>query len=231
MIKLENITKIYESNGGKIVALENINIEINEGEMVVLKGASGSGKSTILSLLANMTKPTSGEVIVKDMRISKMSDDFSSSYRLKNIGFIFQKYNLIPNLTVANNIILPLIPQNLEESFINTRLEYLLDFFKIKEKRDIEVNKLSGGEQQRVAIARALVNNPDIILADEPTANLDEKLSYEFIEMLQKLKELDKTIIIATHDPIFFEHSLVDMVAHVKNGKIEKIEKVMRKCF
>ena len=231
MIKLENITKIYESNGGKIVALENINMEINEGEMVVLKGASGSGKSTILSLLANMTKPTSGEVIVKDMRISKMSDDFSSSYRLKNIGFIFQKYNLIPNLTVANNIILPLIPQNLEESFINTRLEYLLDFFKIKEKRDIEVNKLSGGEQQRVAIARALVNNPDIILADEPTANLDEKLSYEFIEMLQKLKELDKTIIIATHDPIFFEHSLVDMVAHVKNGKIEKIEKVMRKCF
>jgi putative ABC transport system ATP-binding protein len=228
MIRLENLTKIYESNSGQIVALENINLEINEGEVVVLKGASGSGKSTILSLLANMTKPTSGEVIVKDMRVSKMSDDFSSAYRLSNIGFIFQKYNLIPNLTVSHNIMLPLIPQNLKEEFIQTRLEYLLDFFKIKGKRDIEVNKLSGGEQQRVAIARALVNNPDIILADEPTANLDEKLSYEFLQMLEELKKLHKTIIIATHDPIFFENVLVDKIVAVRNGKIEK---VMRKCF
>ena len=220
MIILKNITKKYKVNSEEIIALDDINLEILEGQTVVLKGASGSGKSTILSILANMTKPTSGEVIVKDMRISKLSDDFSSKYRLSNIGFIFQKYNLIPNLTVQNNIILPLIPQNLEESFINNRLDELLDFFQIQDKKDIEVYKLSGGEQQRVALARALVNNPDIILADEPTANLDLKLSLEFIANLEKLKLLNKTIIIATHDPLFFDHQLVDKIIEIKNGKI-----------
>ncbi|MDX9744718.1 MAG: ATP-binding cassette domain-containing protein, partial [Arcobacteraceae bacterium] len=146
--------------------------------------------------------------------------DFSSKYRLDTIGFIFQKYNLIPNLTVFDNIILPLIPLNLDEKFIMQRVAELLEFFKIESKKDIEVKKLSGGEQQRVAIARALVNNPDIILADEPTANLDEKLSLEFIENLEALKKLHKTIIIATHDPLFFNHQLVDTIIEIKNGKI-----------
>ena len=220
MIVLQNITKKYKINHEEIVALHDINFEVLQGQTVVLKGASGSGKSTILSIIANMTKPTSGEVIVKDTRISKLSDDFSSKYRLDTIGFIFQKYNLIPNLTVFDNIILPLIPLNLDEKFITQRVAELLEFFKIELKKDIEVKKLSGGEQQRVAIARALVNNPDIILADEPTANLDEKLSLEFIENLEALKKLHKTIIIATHDPLFFNHQLVDRIIEIKNGKI-----------
>jgi len=220
MIVLHNITKKYKINNEEIIALNDINFEVLQGQTVVLKGASGSGKSTILSIIANMTKPTSGEVIVKDMRISKLSDDFSSKYRLDTIGFIFQKYNLIPNLTVFDNIILPLIPLNLDEKFITQRVAELLEFFKIESKKDIEVKKLSGGEQQRVAIARALVNNPDIILADEPTANLDEKLSLEFIENLEALKKLHKTIIIATHDPLFFNHQLVDTIIEIKNGKI-----------
>ncbi len=220
MISLQNIKKSYKINDEEIVALDNINIEIQKGELVLLKGPSGSGKSTILSIIANMTKPTSGEVIVKEMRISKLSDDFSSSYRLSNIGFIFQKYNLIPNLSVFDNIILPLIPQNLEESFILKRVDELLEFFQISSKKNIEVRKLSGGEQQRVAIARALVNDPDIILADEPTANLDLKLSNEFIANLESLKKLHKTIIIATHDPLFFDHKLVDKTIEIQNGKI-----------
>lgn len=220
MIVLHNITKKYKINNEEIIALNDINFEVLQGQTVVLKGASGSGKSTILSIIANMTKPTSGEVIVKDTRISKLSDDFSSKYRLDTIGFIFQKYNLIPNLTVFDNIILPLIPLNLDEKFITQRVAELLEFFKIESKKDIEVKKLSGGEQQRVAIARALVNNPDIILADEPTANLDEKLSLEFIENLEALKKLHKTIIIATHDPLFFNHQLVDTIIEIKNGKI-----------
>jgi len=220
MIVLQNIMKKYKINNEEIIALNDINFEVLQGQTVVLKGASGSGKSTILSIIANMTKPTSGEVIVKDMRISKLSDDFSSKYRLDTIGFIFQKYNLIPNLTVFDNIILPLIPLNLDEKFIMQRVAELLEFFKIESKKDIEVKKLSGGEQQRVAIARALVNNPDIILADEPTANLDEKLSLEFIENLEALKKLHKTIIIATHDPLFFNHQLVDTIIEIKNGKI-----------
>lgn len=220
MIILKNIIKKYKINNSEIVALNDINLEILQGETIVLKGASGSGKSTILSIIANMTKPTSGEVMVKNMYISKFSDDFSSKYRLENIGFIFQKYNLIPNLTVLNNIILPLIPLNLDEDFIEKRVFELLDFFQIKDKKDIEVRKLSGGEQQRVAIARSLVNNPDIILADEPTANLDEKLSLEFIANLEELKKLNKTIIIATHDSLFFDHRLVDKIIEIKNGKI-----------
>lgn len=224
MIILKEITKKYKHNNEEIIALSMINLEIDKGETIVLKGASGSGKSTILSIIANMTKPTSGEVLVKDMHISKFSDDFSSKYRLENIGFIFQKYNLIPNLTVFNNIILPLIPLNLDEDFIEKRVFELLDFFQINDKKDIEVKKLSGGEQQRVAIARALVNNPDIILADEPTANLDEKLSLEFIANLEELKKLGKTIIIATHDPLFFDHSLVDKIIEIKNGKIVSID-------
>lgn len=220
MISLQNIKKSYKINDEEIIALDNINIEIQKGELVLLKGPSGSGKSTILSLIAGMTKPTSGEVIVKEMRISKLSDDFSSAYRLSNIGFIFQKYNLIPSLTVFNNIILPLIPQNLEESFIIKRVDELLDFFQIRSKKNIEVRKLSGGEQQRVAITRALINDPDIILADEPTANLDEKLSYEFIANLESLKKLGKTIVIATHDPLFFDNELVDKTIEIKNGRI-----------
>jgi putative ABC transport system ATP-binding protein len=220
MITLNNITKKYKINNDEIIALHEINIKISKGQVVVLKGASGSGKSTILSIIANMTKPTSGEVIVKEMRVSKLSDDFSSKYRLENIGFIFQKYNLIPNLTVFNNIILPLIPQNHDEKFITKRVDELLEYFNIQTKKNIEIKKLSGGEQQRVAIARALVNNPDIILADEPTANLDEKLSIEFIKNLESLKALHKTIIIATHDPIFFDHKIVDKIIEIKNGKV-----------
>jgi len=220
MIEFKNITKIYTENQHKILALDCINFSIKKGQTIVLKGASGSGKSTILSILANMTRPTSGEVVVGDTRVSKLSDDFSSQYRLDNIGFVFQKYNLISSLTVTENIVLPLIPTNPSEDYVASRLDYLLKLFDILDKKDIMVRKLSGGEQQRVAIARALVNNPDIILADEPTANLDDKLSNEFIKNLCELKKLNKTIIIATHDPLFFNNSIVDKIIEIKNGKI-----------
>lgn len=220
MIFCNNVTKKYIHNENEILALDDVTFDIKLGQVTILKGPSGSGKSTILSILANMTKPTSGEVIVKNTRISKLNDDFSAKYRLENIGFIFQKYNLIGNLTVTNNIILPLIPINPKEELIEKRLDYIFNLLDIFSKKDILVQKLSGGEQQRVAIARALVNNPDIILADEPTANLDEKLSKQFIENLCELKKLNKTIIIATHDPIFFNHHIVDKTIELKNGKI-----------
>ncbi len=220
MITLHNITKKYTLHNEEIIALDGIDLQINQGEIVVLKGASGSGKSTILSIIANMTKPTSGEVIVNDVRVSKLSDDFSSAYRLHNIGFIFQKYNLIPNLSVFDNIIVPLIPKNLKEDLIIHKVEQLLGTLQLETKRNIELKKLSGGEQQRVAIARALINDPLIILADEPTANLDEKLSLEFIENIKLLKNLHKTILIASHDPLFFDHDIVDRIIDIKGGKI-----------
>jgi putative ABC transport system ATP-binding protein len=221
MIKLTNITKTYEINKNNIVtALNDISLSINEGELVVLKGASGSGKSTILSLIAGLSKPTHGEVIIDEKRISKLPDDFLALYRRENIGFIFQKYNLIPTLTVQDNILVPLIPNNPDEKLIKKQLDDVMDKFNISHKKDIVVKSLSGGEQQRVAISRSMINNPKIIIADEPTANLDEKLSLNFIDILKQLKQTHKTIIVATHDPLFFDLDFVDKIIEVKNGKI-----------
>ncbi len=221
MIELKNITKTYELNrADKVVALNDISLSIKEGEVVVLKGASGSGKSSILSLIAALSKPTSGEVIVDSKKISKLSDNFASVYRRDNIGFVFQKYNLIPNLSVRDNILLPLVPLNPDAKEAEEKLALVMDMFHIAHKADAIVKNLSGGEQQRVAIARANINNPKIILADEPTANLDEKLSLSFIEILKELKYLNKTILIATHDPLFFNLDFVDSVVEIHNGII-----------
>ncbi|RLA75028.1 MAG: ABC transporter ATP-binding protein [Epsilonproteobacteria bacterium] len=221
MIELKNIIKRYELNKNDIVtALDDINLKIKEGELVVLKGASGSGKSTILSLIAALSKPTSGEVVVDEKKISKLPDNFASVYRRDNIGFIFQKYNLIPTLSVKENIILPLVPLNPDANEVQEKLDKVTKMFNISHKEDSIVRNLSGGEQQRVAIARANVNNPKIVIADEPTANLDEKLSLNFIEILRELKALNKTIVIATHDPLFFDLDFVDREIQVHNGKI-----------
>ncbi len=221
MITLKNVSKIYELNKNhNVKALDNINLHIKEGELVVLKGVSGSGKSTILSLIAALTKPTEGEVLVNEKRISKLPDNFASDYRQQDIGFIFQKYNLIPTLSVKENILLPLVPTNPKESEAQEKLNRVLEQFQIAHKKDERVRNLSGGEQQRVAIARAHVNNPKIIIADEPTANLDEQLSLDFIEILKQLKNEGKTIVIATHDPLFFDLNIVDKIIEVKAGKI-----------
>jgi len=217
MIKLINTSKIYDKN---VVALDAVNIEFKEGELIVLKGVSGSGKSTILSLIAGLIKPTTGEVLVNEKKISKIADHFVSSFRQENIGFVFQKYNLINTLSVAENILLPLVPLNLTKVELKSRLENVLKLFDIEDKKDTLVKNLSGGEQQRTAIARANINSPKIILADEPTANLDEKLSLEFIDILKELKSQKRTIILATHDPLFFELDFVDKVIQVKNGQI-----------
>ena len=216
MIKLVNISKKYKE---KVTALENLNLEFKEGEFIVLKGVSGSGKSTILSLIAGLLKPTSGEVIVDSKHISKLADHFCSEFRRENIGFIFQKYNLIPTLSVRDNILLPLVPNNLDEKLLEKKLQHVMKIFNIAHKEKSIVKELSGGEQQRVAIARANINNPKIILADEPTANLDAKLSLQFIEIMKNLKSSKKTIVLATHDPLFFDLDFVDRIIEIKDGK------------
>lgn len=215
MIKMKNISKIYEDN---IVALRDINLEFKEGELIILKGVSGSGKSTILSLIAGLCKPTKGEVIVDNKNISKLPDHFCASYRRDNIGIIFQKYNLISSLSVRDNILLPLYPINLSRKEMQEKLKKVLPLFSIEHKQDVIVKNLSGGEQQRVAIARANINSPKIILADEPTANLDEKLSLEFIKILKELKSKNRTIIVATHDPLFFNLDFVDKIVNIEHG-------------
>ncbi len=217
MIRLENVSKIYDEN---IRALENINLTFGEGELVILKGVSGSGKSTILSLIAGLSKPTEGEVIVDGKKISKLPDHFAATYRRDNIGIVFQKYNLIAELTAEENVLLPLFPLNLAREEMQRKSSKALAMFSIEHKAKLVVRNLSGGEQQRVAIARANVNEPKIILADEPTANLDEKLSREFIEILRELKSKKRTIVVATHDPLFFELDFVDRIINIEHGHL-----------
>ena len=216
MIKLVNVVKTYD---GDVKALQETTLEFKEGEFVVLKGVSGSGKSTILSLIAGLLKPTSGEVIVDGKQISKLPDHFCSEFRRDTIGFIFQRYNLIPTLSVRENILLPLLPKNLAKEEMQEKFQRAVQLFHIQHKEESLVKNLSGGEQQRVAIARANVNDPKIILADEPTANLDAKLSLDFIEIMRGLKVSNRTIILATHDPLFFDLDFVDRVIEVKEGQ------------
>lgn len=199
MIEIKDIAKIYNPNSkNKFVALKNINFKVNNGEIFALNGKSGSGKSTLLSLICGLDKPSSGEIIIENESITKLSIKFMSEFRRKNIGIIFQNFNLIPTLSVFDNVLLPVLPSGVKEKkeFANE----LLQKFEIFDKKTQKVKDLSGGEMQRVALIRALINNPKIILADEPTANLDSKMTEKLLEFFEILKNENKTIIIATHD-------------------------------
>ena len=221
MIEIKNIVKKFNENqANEVVALEGINLNIKQGELTILKGASGSGKSTLLSLIAALSKPTQGEVIVDGQRISKLPDNFSALFRRKHIGFIFQKFNLIPTLNVYENIITPLLPSESKQEEINQKAFNVMENFSISHKKDIKVVNLSGGEQQRVAICRALINSPEIILADEPTANLDAFLTENFLDFIKHMRDENKTIIVATHDPVFFDLDFADREVEMRNGQI-----------
>ncbi|WP_456323992.1 ABC transporter ATP-binding protein [Hydrogenimonas sp.] len=221
IIEVKNVTKIFnQGRPNEMTALQNVSFSLDENELVILKGPSGSGKSTLLSLIAALQKPTFGEVIAANERVSKLPDDFAAIFRREKIGFIFQKFNLIPTLSVYENIITPLIPEKIGEKELEDRAVRVMEEFSILHKRDSLTKTLSGGEQQRAAIARALVNDPPIILADEPTANLDAKLSKAFLDYVRRIKKEGKTILIATHDPIFFGLDVADREIELHNGKI-----------
>lgn len=221
MIKIKNLSKIfYENTNKEFYALKDINLNIKKSSCVVLKGVSGSGKSTLLSLIATLQKPTSGEIVIENESIAKLPDFHASNFRARKIGFIFQSFNLFNELSVKDNISLPLIPLGFSQKQIDEKVISTLKLANILHKKDELVSNLSGGEKQRCAIARALVNDCEIILCDEPTANLDYENSKNFIEILKELKELKKTIIIATHDPIFDNLDFVDSEILIKNGQI-----------
>ncbi len=221
MIELKSINKIY--NSGKADehhVLKNISFKVGNNNFTILRGPSGSGKSTILSIVGGLIKPTSGEVFVDQKSIAKLPEKFSALIRQEKIGFIFQKFNLISDLSSFDNIVIPLIPSKIHKSEIGKRAEEILKDFSIFDKKNILVKYLSGGEQQRVAIARALINNPKIILADEPTTNLDEKLSQNFIDIIRKLREKGITILLASHDPLFYNLDFVDDIIDIHLGEI-----------
>ncbi len=220
MIKVQNVYKIYNQHkSNEFVALDNINLHIKSNELVVLKGVSGSGKSTLLCVMASFSHITSGDIICHGKSIAKLPDLHSSNFRLHNIGFVFQAFNLLDDLNVWHNVAIPLVLNPPID--MNGQITKALKLANIYDKKDQKVANLSGGEKQRTSIARAIVHDPDIILADEPTANLDRHNSLVFIEIIQKLKKLGKTIVVATHDSIFDDLEFVDRYIDIENGKIE----------
>lgn len=221
MIKIKNLNKIFNENKkNQFQALNNINLEFASNSCTILKGISGSGKSTLLSIIATLQKPSNGEVIIHNENISKLPDIHASNFRALNIGFVFQSFNLFDSLSVKDNVCIPLIPLNLTPIKALENINKALNLANIDHKKDETVFNLSGGEKQRCAIARALVNNPEIILCDEPTANLDLQNSLKFIEVVKNLKNQGKTIIIATHDTIFDDLEFVDNIININNGKV-----------
>ncbi len=221
MIKIKSLNKQFGSKDDAFHALKNINLEINDGEIVVINGISGSGKSTFLSIIGAIMKPTSGAVEVDGDNIVSFNDFYASAYRQNRVGFITQTFHLFDAFSVKENLFAALSLSDLTAKEIDKRVQNATEVANISHKLDSVVSTLSGGEKQRTIIARSLINEPQIILCDEPTANLDRENSLGFIEIVKKLKEMNKIVIIATHDPLFNELEFVDKVVQMKDGVLE----------
>jgi len=221
VLKIENITKYYGTGDNEVKALDGINLEIQDGEFIAITGTSGSGKSTLLHIIGSVDKPTSGRVLLENQDIYAMSDDEQSKLRRKKIALIYQFYNLIPTLNVKENITLPTMLENdkIDEKYLNELLELL----GLSNRVTHLPNELSGGQQQRVSIGRALMSKPSIILADEPTGNLDSKNSKEIMELLKTANEKYKqTIIMVTHDKELAKYA--NRIITIEDGKITRDE-------
>ena len=201
IITVDNINKTYKNGSLELQVLKNISFKVDKGEFLAIMGSSGSGKSTMMNILGCLDNQYEGRYILDGIDISKSSENELSEIRNKKIGFIFQSFNLLPRLTALENVELPLIYSSVPKEERHKRANELLEMVGLKDRIHHRPNELSGGQRQRVAIARALVNNPSIILADEPTGNLDSKSEEEIIEILQKLNKMGKTIVIVTHEP------------------------------
>ncbi|WP_460178985.1 ABC transporter ATP-binding protein [Campylobacter concisus] len=221
MINIRGVSLVYnQGKQNEFCALKNINLDVNNGELVILKGVSGSGKSTLLSLIALLQKPTSGEILIDGTNIAKLPDAFCSELRHKRLGLVFQNFNLIEGLSVYENLLAPFALTNFKANVREEMIKKALELANISHKRDENVSNLSGGERQRCAVARALSMDADIILADEPTANLDRQNARAFLGLLESFKALKKSVIVATHDSIFDELSATDRVVSLQNGEI-----------
>ena len=218
MISIKNLNKIYKSGSVEVHALKDVNIEINYGEFIAIMGHSGSGKSTLMNILGCLDRPTSGKYLLDGIEIDKQSADELSLIRNKKIGFVFQAFNLIPRTSVLSNVELPMIYAKVKGNQRKKRALELLEKVGLKERVAHLPNELSGGQKQRVAIARALANNPPIILADEPTGNLDTNSSEEIMSIFRNLNKEGNSIIVVTHEPEVAKYA--DRVIVFKDGSI-----------
>ena len=220
-LRVENLSKIYSTSAGKVVALNKVSFAIKKGEFVSVVGPSGSGKSTILNMVGALDRPTSGKIFIDDIDIFTLNDSEMATMRNRHIGFIFQSFNLINRTTVHKNVKLPGIIAGMPSDVADFRALKILEALDIDSKKNQKPVNLSGGQQQRVAIARSLINNPSIILADEPTGNLDTKTGDDVFAMLKNLSnKFKRTIVMVTHNPELAEST--DRSIYLKDGRIEK---------
>jgi len=235
VIELANVCKCFNAGqSNEFLAVNDVSLTVNRGELTILKGPSGSGKTSLLSLVGCMGRPTSGRIRLRGIRttfmptdsadpvidISSLPERFLTEIRRTAFGFIFQQFNLVRGITALENIMLPTYPTGESHAACRKRGEELLELFGIARHSGSRVEWLSGGELQRVAIARALINDPAVIIADEPTAHLDSRLSREFMELIGSFKSEGKTVIIASHDPIVCEHPLADRIIEMRDGRV-----------
>jgi len=220
IIELNNVKKHYYMGNNIVKALDGVNVKINKGDFVVVSGPSGSGKSTIMNMIGALDLATEGDIFLDGQNIEHFDESHLAQVRGKKIGFVFQTFNLIPTLTALENIALPMIFQGLEKHERLKRAEEILESVKLTHRKNHLPNELSGGERQRVAIGRALANNPEVILADEPTGNLDSKTGLEIIKILIDLNKKGTTIILVTHDLNLIKYG--NKILRIKDGKIVK---------
>ncbi|NOY60729.1 MAG: ABC transporter ATP-binding protein [Calditrichaeota bacterium] len=223
IIQAKDITKTYSKNGSITVkALQDVSVDIEKGEFTAIMGASGSGKSTLMNILGCLARPTSGEYFLDGENVNHLSDDDLAKIRNRKIGFVFQQFHLLPRTDALENVELPLLYS--DRSDISKLAQQALEIVGLADRIHYQPAELSGGQQQRVAIARALVNNPEIILADEPTGNLDSRAGLEVISVFQRLHAEGKTVILVTHSPEIAEHA--DRIIRIRDGKITGDERV-----
>ncbi len=223
VIEVKGIRKVYRVGNEKVIALENINLSIGKGEICCLLGTSGSGKSTLLNLMAGLEKPTRGEIIIKNTHVEKLDEKKLVLFRQKYIGFVFQSYNLLPNLTALENVGLPLAFKGIPRWIRDKKSKHMLNAVGLTSHSNRKPSQMSGGQQQRVGIARAFIGKPEIVFADEPTGNLDSKTTIEVMNLITDIaRKNNQTLIIVTHDINIAKYA--DKIIHILDGNIENIE-------
>ena len=225
LIEAKDVIKKYKVGTEVITALDGINLSIERGEFVAILGTSGCGKSTLLNMLSGLERPTKGDIIINGVRINKVNEKNMSRFRSKEMGFIFQQYNLIPSLTALENVMLPLTIQGIDKKVRIQRSKAILEKLGLGKRLNNTPGQMSGGQQQRVSIARSLVSNPKIIFADEPTGNLDSKTTVEILEFLQEIvREEKRTLIMVSHDAEVAMYA--GRIVHMLDGQITRIEEM-----
>ena len=221
MIELDDIHKAFnQGQPNEYWALSGISLKVATRQVTALSGPSGSGKTTLLTLLGCLARPTRGRVRLRDENVSGLPERFLTEIRRRTFGFVFQQFNLVRGLSALDNVMLPAYPLGLPYGQLREKAENQLAGLDLGHRRDARVEWLSGGEQQRVAIARALINDPEVIIADEPTANLDTALSLQFLDILSRLIDEGRTVLLTSHDPLVVESSVVDRVVRLRDGRL-----------